>query len=173
MRQVHIFGASPRVLPKGERHGNMCDICKMHACLFFRQSVFLASLRCSASLPPSFVGALPRGSTFRRAWLGRRHYWRGKGKYLERLALGRLPLEQKTARRVNPREKNEGRQAALILGPRCVPCWRRAQGGAQIWAPFSAKLARFFVFARRCAVGLEQLPARQPPHRRAQRPRQL
>ena len=34
-------------------------------------------------------------------------------------------------------------QAALILDPRCVPCWRRAQGGAEFWASFLRNLHAF------------------------------
>ena len=61
------------------------------------------------------------------------------------VAFAPLSLCLKTARRVNPRKENEAHQAALLLDPRCVPCTRRAQPGAEIWPPFPSRLHAFLL----------------------------
>ena len=68
------------------------------------------------------------------------------------MAFAPLSLCLKTARRANPREENEAHQAALILGPRCVPCTRRAQPGAEIWTPLSVKATHIFFHFRAIAL---------------------
>ena len=80
-RQTYAFDASPRVLSKGEGHGDACDMCSSMLVFSFAKASSLRPCVSRASLPPSCSGALPHGSVFRRTWRGRRRR-RGKGKCL-------------------------------------------------------------------------------------------
>ena len=81
------------------------------------------------------------------------------------VACAPLSLCLKTARRVNPRKESEAHQAALLLDPRCVPCTRRAQPGAEIWTPFLSRSHAFVFISRpvRSGLGATSSTAAAPP----------
>jgi len=160
-RDLPLPAAPRRTCALEERRGRRMRSTRLHACCRKAkgaETLVTCAVACLSSLLPKRLPCVPafpvrlcHHLVRARCRTGARSGGRGagegaggaRGNVSGCVALARLSLEQKAARRVNPREESEGHQAALILDPRCVPCWRRAQGGAEFWTSFLRNLHAF------------------------------